>query len=470
MESPKYDQPLQVSSDDEAEVQTKTKDTLILQPPPSPKSIKIQEIKVLADMKGIPDKLDKFQTSILVLTTKVASLEGFKLEIPAECHFLSILKASDTSVPSTGQVDPRHVEGEKNTNQQPTITQLFQRKQTKYDVVTNMINKPITKPIITEPTTTSISQTITTTAIIIPTTTTPFQSPFITSPIKTTHQSKGEQIREKGKKVMSHDEVDEEESGSTSNAESRPFGTLEDSSKSKPLKKSEKKKGKKFLIKTLGQDVVAKAHKDKVKYDKYHLKMLNRRVQGKITNYDMLTRGKGLINPKVYNDDDSSEIIYNFKTSDLHVGEWKGMMDACPKRTGVGWSIIYTQIRKKLDDIHKTKQELELYKTSVQYGDLLAGTMLNDPALGMILFNAQHGQDFISIEHFAKLNNDMLYHVQENFFRLHQEPGMDDLARTLSSLLVAEVDKRNLNPNKQMRLIEKLRQLLNVNFFMYHLL
>ncbi|GJY68198.1 hypothetical protein Tco_0471180 [Tanacetum coccineum] len=113
--------------------------------------------------------------------------------------------------------------------------------------------------------------------------------------------------------------------------------------------------------------------------------------------------------------------------------------------------------RKNVDDLHDYFKLTKRYKTSVQYGDLLAGTVLNDPALGLILFNAQHGQDFISIEDFAKLNNDMLYHVQENFFRLHQEPGMDDLARTLSSLLVAEVDKRNLNPNKHMRLIEQLR-------------
>ncbi|GKC93290.1 hypothetical protein Tco_1158732, partial [Tanacetum coccineum] len=41
----------------------------------------------------------------------------------------------------------------------------------------------------------------------------------------------------------------------------------------------------------------------------------------------------------------------------------------------------------------------------------------------------------------------------------HQfSPGLDDHARTFSSLLLAEVDKRNLNPLKQMRVIEQLRQ------------
>ncbi|GKB24653.1 hypothetical protein Tco_0864054 [Tanacetum coccineum] len=65
------------------------------------------------------------------------------------------------------------------------------------------------------------------------------------------------------------------------------------------LVRSERKSGKNFLIKALGQDVVEKFYKDKVKYDKYYLKMLNRRAKGKITNCDVLTRGNGPINMKV---------------------------------------------------------------------------------------------------------------------------------------------------------------------------
>nr|GEX27619.1 hypothetical protein [Tanacetum cinerariifolium] len=175
---------------------------------------------------------------------------------------------------------------------------------------------------------------------------------------------------------MSHEEVAEEESDSDSNVKSRPSGTLEESSKTKPLKKftyitkksegyqitkeeiknqkgieqmvkvdvvrSERKSGKKFLIRTLGQDVFEKVYKNKVKYDKYCLRMLSSMAQGKITNRDVLTKGKGHINLKVYRDDGSSEIIYNFKISDLYVGEWKKVLDACPKRTRAGWNIIYT--------------------------------------------------------------------------------------------------------------------------------
>ncbi|GKB44908.1 hypothetical protein Tco_0889850 [Tanacetum coccineum] len=53
-------------------------------------------------------------------------------------------------------------------------------------------------------------------------------------------------------------------------------------------------------------------------------------------------------------------------------------------------------------------------------------------------------------DHRTMLNEPVL----EIFFRLHQGPGLDDHARTFSSLLLAEIDKRNLIPLKQMRVIE----------------
>ncbi|GJZ26005.1 hypothetical protein Tco_0570258 [Tanacetum coccineum] len=223
---------------------------------------------------------------------------------------------------------------------------------------------------------------------------------------------------------MSQEDITtDEESDSDSDAESRPSAILEELSKSKPLKK--------FTYIT-EIDVVEKVYKDKVKYDKYCLKMLNRRAKGKITKCDVRTRGKSPINLKVYKDNGSIEIIYNFKVSDLHVREWKEVLDGCPKRNGASWNIIYTQMRKKVDDINKTKQELELdlscpleekdpviklnlfakrkrknvddlhdyikstkrYKKSNQYDDHPIGTVLNEPTLRMILSHAQHRQDY----------------------------------------------------------------------------
>ncbi|GJW72498.1 hypothetical protein Tco_0129415 [Tanacetum coccineum] len=73
-------------------------------------------------------------------------------------------------------------------------------------------------------------------------------------------------------------------------------------------------------------------------------------------------------------------------------------------------------------------------------------------------FKSNKRQDFVTIEDFRDFSNTMLYTVQEIFFRLHQGLGLDDHARTFSSLLLAEIDKRNLNPLKQMRVIEQIRQ------------
>ncbi|GJZ01973.1 hypothetical protein Tco_0519934, partial [Tanacetum coccineum] len=73
-------------------------------------------------------------------------------------------------------------------------------------------------------------------------------------------------------------------------------------------------------------------------------------------------------------------------------------------------------------------------------------------------FKETKRQDFVTIEDLKDFKNAMLYTVQEIFFRRHQGPRVDDHARTFSSLLLAEVDKRNLNPLKQMRTIKQLRQ------------
>ncbi|GJZ09674.1 hypothetical protein Tco_0543957 [Tanacetum coccineum] len=219
-------------------------------------------------------------------------------------------------------------------------------------------------------------------------------------------------------------------------------------------------------------------------------------AKGKITNYGMLSRGKGPITLNVYRDDGSDEIIQNFKVNDLHLGEWREVMNAYPNKTKARWTTVNSQIRHRLDALHKTKVELELdfnkpldeqdpiiklnllakkrrkniddlcdyfkstkmYKRYVQFADHQAGTVMNEPSLGMTLFNSSQRKDFINIEDFKELNIEMMYNVQEIFFRLHQGSGINDLARTFSTFLVDEVEKRNLNPNKQMRLIEQLRK------------
>ncbi|GKF30321.1 hypothetical protein Tco_0100119 [Tanacetum coccineum] len=75
--------------------------------------------------------------------------------------------------------------------------------------------------------------------------------------------------------------------------------------------------------------------------------------------------------------------------------------------------------RKHAGDIHDYFKANKRLKSSIQYEDHLPGIVLNEPVLAH---------------------------------------GLDDHARTFSSLLLAKVDKRNLNPLKQMRTIELLRK------------
>ncbi|GKA65036.1 hypothetical protein Tco_0764743, partial [Tanacetum coccineum] len=214
-------------------------------------------------------------------------------------------------------------------------------------------------------------------------------------------------------------------------------------------------------------------------YDKYYDKMLNRRVKSKIINCDILAR-KGPITLKVYREYDTSEIIHEFKASDLHLGQWREVITACPNKKGKGWTSIYKQIKERIGYLRTTKAELGInldrplseqdpldrlndlankkrkhaddihdffrankrLKSSVQYKDHLTGIVLNEPVLCMILFNSYHRHDFVTIEDFRDFLNTMLYSVQEIFFILYQGPGLDDHARTFNSLLLAEIDKR----------------------------
>nr|GEY07848.1 hypothetical protein [Tanacetum cinerariifolium] len=161
-----------------------------------------------------------------------------------------------------------------------------------------------------------------------------------------------------------------------------------------------------------------------------------------------------LLGPEI--EDGTYKVIPNFKVSDLHLGEWREVMKACPDRKGKGWQTIYDQIQTRMDYLHTTKVKLGI-NLDIPLNHL-PGTVLNEPVLGMITLNSYHRQDFVTIEDLKDFSNAMLYTVQEIFFRLHQGPRVDDHARTFSSLLLAEVNKRNLNPLKQMRTTEQLRR------------
>ncbi|GKF78299.1 hypothetical protein Tco_0230769, partial [Tanacetum coccineum] len=97
--------------------------------------------------------------------------------------------------------------------------------------------------------------------------------------------------------------------------------------------------------------------------------------------------------------DGSDEIIQNFKANDinqrmknLYKTEEELDMDFS-KPLGEQDPIIKLndlakKKKKHADDIHDYFRSTKRYKSSVKYEDHRAGTILNEPSLGMILFNS----------------------------------------------------------------------------------
>ncbi|GJS16858.1 hypothetical protein Tco_0411330 [Tanacetum coccineum] len=131
-------------------------------------------------------------------------------------------------------------------------------------------------------------------------------------------------------------------------------------------------------------------------------------------------------------------------------------MQACPKRTRAGWTTIYEQIQTRMENLHKTKQELGInFNRPLREQDPL--DKLNDLARKKRKHaddiydyfkstNRYKSLDFVTIEDFKDFTNEMIYTVQEIFFRLHQGHGQDDHARTFSSFLLAEGEIVGLVP------------------------
>ncbi|GJU55301.1 hypothetical protein Tco_1229015 [Tanacetum coccineum] len=471
-----------------------TKDTSVSKPP-SPRNW------LPGDLKEIPTKLEEFTKTVTSLTSQVAELKTLQWELPAKFLLLptkvetiqaklktldalpslvnkvtdalnqfaqaiasALMKTKDASVFSAGQAGTQPAEGEKNTDQ-ATISQLFQRRATKDVNLTKQQSTPTSQ--------------ITTTT----TSTTSLQSPLIFSPPKSSSQTEGEHIKKEGKTAMSPKDAEEESSDSESDDTIDLTGSRIKSSRMKKLNKfdfitedgDQVEVRKEELVDLLGPDVVSKYYNDKLKYDKYCDKMLNKRAESRTINCDVLTR-KGPNTLKVYIEDDTSKIIPNFKASDLHLGEWREVVKACPDIKGKGRTTIYEQIQAIMDYLHKIEEELgiELDKPLSEQDPLDKLNDLTKKKRKHVddihdFFKANKGSshqfnmkiiqlDFVTIEDFRDFLNEMMYIVQEIFFRLHQGPRIDDHARTFNALLLVVIDKRNLNPLKQMRPIEQLRQ------------
>ncbi|GJZ88777.1 hypothetical protein Tco_0660559 [Tanacetum coccineum] len=399
------------------------------------------------ELKELPSKFIELSGEVKNLKKLLNELEW---ELPEE--FLSIpthvasvqakLKTLDALPSHTGAM---HAEGEKNTNQS-TISQLFKTRAEK-NAQENLNKHQPTQ--VTQISSLTIS-------LVTTTTTTQIQTLFPTSPPKGSYTTKREHTKKekessRTKKLKKFDFVTE--SGGHFHLTEEQINVqkkVEEDAKAEAAK-LERERRREELVDLLGPKVVEKAYKDKLQ--------------------------KGPTTLKVYREGDESEIIPNFKASDLHLSEWREMETKQSQLHEVERELridldnplgeqdplnrpndLARSKRKNADDLHDYFKANKRLKSSVQHEDHLAGTVLNEHVLGMIMFNSFKRQDFVTIEDFKDFNNTMLYTVQEIFFRLHQGLGLTDHARTFSSYLLAEIDRRNLNPIKQMRVIEQLRQ------------
>ncbi|GJZ32339.1 hypothetical protein Tco_0577775 [Tanacetum coccineum] len=290
------------------------------------------------------------------------------------------------------------------------------------------------------------------------------------NPLKRSPQPEGDLIKkDKGKIAMSSKDAEEKDTESDSDDEANLTGSMVKSFKKKNLNKFDFVSERGDHIHLIAEQInEQKRIEESVKADLAKQEVeLGREELVDLLGIDV----KGTITLKVYREDGTDEVIPNFMPSDLHLVEWRENLHKTEAELKIDFNKplgeqdpilklndLAKKKRKNADDIHDYFRSTKSYKSLVQYEDHPAGTVPNKPILGMILFNSFQRKDFVSIEDFGHFTIEMMYNVEETFFRLHQGPGLDDHSRTFSSFLLAEFDKRNLNPLKQMRVIEQLRQ------------
>ncbi|GKA44763.1 hypothetical protein Tco_0737559 [Tanacetum coccineum] len=242
------------------------------------------EIKLLRYLKEIPNKLETFTSTVSSLTSYVAELKNLQWELTVE--FLALpsqvssvqakLKTLDALlIPQEALLKLRGSLSRKTKARQTMSSKDDEEEETESDSENDYAN--------------------------------PVNSMVESS--KKKKLKKFDFVTEGGKHVYFTAEKIEEQK------------RIEESLKAE-LAKQEVKKVKNDLVDLMGSDVVTKYYKNKLLYNKYCDKMLKRRKISETTNCDVLTR-RGPITPKVYREDGTTEVIPNFKTSDLHLVEWR---------------------------------------------------------------------------------------------------------------------------------------------------
>ncbi|GKA13283.1 hypothetical protein Tco_0692929 [Tanacetum coccineum] len=245
----------------------------------------VVELKTLqwelpAKFLGLPSQISLVQENLKSLDSLPSLLHKVTdtLNIFATIIENASSKATDKGVPSAGYANASPAEREKNKNQAAK------------DVDNTNLNQ--------QPTTTTLP------------TTSSFQAPLFP-------KNKGKEVMSLKMLKMKRLKIEEQK-------------RIKESLKAE-LAKQEVEKVKSELVDLMGNDVVTQYYNKKLMYDKYCDKVLKRRKSSKITNCDVLTT-KGPITLKVYMEDGTNEVISNLKVSDLHLVEWREVVQACPNK------------------------------------------------------------------------------------------------------------------------------------------
>ncbi|GJV45131.1 hypothetical protein Tco_1429667 [Tanacetum coccineum] len=404
LDSPEDDKPIIVEDEEEEEVHAEKDNAEKVQPeepketkdalashPPSLRSIQIQELT---------NQVLLFQSQNYTLEPHKLKAEAEVALLSAQSSFLNVEKLTKLLVKSLSSELSKLLSSLDFSSSLPTElkelpSNLLSKVTEALDMfvqVVEHLKQQQSKP--TAPETTIIIPPIITSTI------TQFESPCLSSPSKCSPQPERELTKkDKGKKAMSSKDAKEEGTKSKSD-DANLTGSMVKSSKQKKLKQLD------FITKK-GEHIHLTA--DQIKEQK----KLEELAKADMAKQEVKLGKEELVDLLGIN------VVRGFYKAKLQKDPIT--LKVCPNKKGVGWSTIYGKIKTRMDYFHKTKAELEIdfskplseqhpldklndlarkkrknadnihdyfrstkkFKSSVQYEDHPARTVLNEPCLGM---------------------------------------------------------------------------------------